>query len=33
MEDIIDLNNKKEWDVLYKNQIISGDYSKIPPMI
>jgi len=26
--DIIDINYKKEWDVLYKNQIISGDYSK-----
>jgi len=28
--DIIDLNYKKEWDVLFKNQIISGDYSKKP---
>ena len=26
--DIMDLNYKKEWDVLFKNQIISGDYSK-----
>jgi len=26
----IDLNHKKEWDVLLKNQIISGDYSKTP---
>ena len=26
--DIIDLNYKKEWNVLFKNQIISGDYSK-----
>ena len=26
--DIIDLNYKKEWDILFKNQIISGDYSK-----
>jgi len=25
--DIIDLNYKKEWDILFKNQIISGDYS------
>ncbi|KAG4100160.1 hypothetical protein H8356DRAFT_1346061 [Neocallimastix lanati (nom. inval.)] len=25
---IIDLNYKKEWDVLFKNQIITGDYSK-----
>jgi len=28
--DIIDLNYKKEWDILFKNQIISGDYSKTP---
>ena len=26
--DIIDLNYKKEWDILFKNQIISSDYSK-----
>ena len=26
--DIINLNYKKEWDILFKNQIISGDYSK-----
>jgi len=26
--DIIDLNYKKVWDVLFKNQIISSDYSK-----
>ncbi|KAG4101952.1 hypothetical protein H8356DRAFT_1339144 [Neocallimastix lanati (nom. inval.)] len=26
--DIIDLNYEKEWDVLFNNQIISGDYSK-----
>ena len=26
--DIIDLNYKKEWHILFKNQIISGDYSK-----
>ena len=26
--DIIDLNYKKEWNILFKNQIISGDYSK-----
>jgi len=26
--DIIDLNYEKEWDVLFKNQTISGDYSK-----
>ena len=28
--DIIDLNYKKEWDILFKNQIISDDYSKTP---
>ena len=26
--DKIDLNYKKEWNILFKNQIISGDYSK-----
>ena len=26
--DIIDFDYKKEWDVLFNNQIISGDYSK-----
>jgi len=26
--DIIDLNYKKEWEVLFNNQIISDDYSK-----
>jgi hypothetical protein len=26
--DIIDLNYKKEWDVLFNNQIISGDLFK-----
>ena len=28
--DVIDLNYKKEWNILFKNQIISGDYSKTP---
>ena len=28
--DIINLNYKKEWNILFKNQIISGDYSKTP---
>ena len=28
--DIIDLNYKKEWNILSNNQIISGDYSKTP---
>jgi len=28
--DIIDLNYKKERDILFKNQFISGDYSKTP---
>jgi len=28
--DIIDINYKKEWDVLFNNQIISSDYSKAP---
>ena len=27
---IIDLNYKKEWDILFKNQIFSGGYSKTP---
>jgi len=27
---IIDLNYKNEWDILFKNQIISDDYSKTP---
>jgi len=27
---IIDLNYKKEWDALFNNQIISGDYYKSP---
>jgi len=31
--DIIDLNYKKEWDILLKNQIISGDYSKTPFLV
>jgi len=31
--DIIDLNYKKEWDVLFNNQIISGDYSKMPFLV
>ena len=26
---IIDLNYKKEWNILFKNQIISGDYLKM----
>ena len=28
--DIIDINYKKEWNVLLKNQIISNDFSKTP---
>jgi len=28
--DITDLNYKKEWDILFNNQIISGNYSKTP---
>jgi len=28
--DIRDLNYKKEWNILFKNQNISGDYSKTP---
>jgi len=31
--DIIDLNYKKEWNILFKNQIISGDYSKKPFLV
>ncbi|KAG4097844.1 hypothetical protein H8356DRAFT_1424945 [Neocallimastix lanati (nom. inval.)] len=31
--DIIDLNYKKEWDVLFNNQNISGDYSKTPFLV
>ena len=31
--DIIDLNYKKEWNILFKNQIISGDYSKTPFLV
>jgi len=31
--DIIDLNYKKEWDGLFKNQIISGFYSKTPFLV
>ena len=27
--DIIDLNYKKEWDVLFKNQVIFSDYSNM----
>ena len=27
--DVIDLNYKKEWDVLFNKQIISGDYLKM----
>jgi len=31
--DIIDLNYKKEWNILFKSQIISGDYSKKPLLV
>ena len=31
--DIIGLNYKKEWNILLKNQIISGDYSKTPFLV
>ena len=31
--DIIDLNYKKEWNILFKNQVISGDYSKTPFLV
>ena len=31
--DIIDLNYKKEWNVLFKNQIISDEYSKTPFLV
>jgi len=30
---IIDINYKKEWFVLFKDQIISGDYSKTPFLV
>jgi len=30
---IIDSNYKKEWNNLFKNQIISGDYSKTPFLV
>ena len=30
IKDIIYLNYIKEWDILFKNQIISGKYSKTP---
>ena len=30
---IIDLNYKKEWNILFKNQIISGDYSETPFLV
>ena len=30
---IIDLNYKKEWNILFKNQIIFGDYSKTPFLV
>ena len=31
---IIDLNyKKKEWNILFKNQIIFGDYSKTPFLV
>jgi len=31
--DIIDLNYKREWDILFKNQVISGDYFKTPFLV
>ena len=31
--DIIDLNYKKEWVILFKNQNIIGDYSKTPFLV
>jgi len=31
--DVIDLNYKKERDILFKNQKISGDYSKTPFLV
>ena len=31
--DIINLNYKKEWNILFKNQIISSDYSKTPFLV
>ena len=30
---IIDSNCKKEWDILFKNQIISGNYSRTPFLV
>ena len=30
---IIDLNYKKEWNILFRNQIIFGDYSKTPFLV
>jgi len=30
---LLNLNYKKEWDVLLNNQIISGDYSKTPFLV
>jgi len=31
--DINDLNYKKEWHILFNNQIISDDYSKTPFLV
>ena len=31
--DIIDLNYKKEWNILFKSQIIFSDYSKTPFLV
>jgi len=31
--DITDLNYKMEWDVFFKNQLISSDYSKTPFLV
>ncbi len=31
--EIIDLTYKTEWDILFNNQIISGNYSKIPFLV
>jgi len=31
--DIIEFNYEKEWDTLFKNQIISGNYSKTPFLV
>ena len=33
IKDIIYLNYIKEWDILFKNQIISDDYSKTPFLV